>query len=119
MGALATIKHTLTAAVANAGTVVVPYPAGFVQADLENVTDYAVAVNANDVFKNGAGVLLAFGAADITVTNQSGISWPIGSALIITVGRTDRNGSYNLTLGEAYNQAAAGDGSNPNYTPAA
>ena len=109
MGAKATIKYTLNSAVANNGTVVVPYPSGFNQAALTGISDYQIAVNNNDVFKNGAGVLLTFGASDITVTNQSGASWATGSNLIITVGRDDRLGSYNLTIGPAYNQAKAGN----------
>ena len=115
MGAMVTIRHTLATAVANSGTVNVAYPSGYAEADLDPLTDYQVAINNNDVFRNGAGVTVAPGVSNIVVTNSSGISWPAGSDLIITMGRTDRLGSYNVTIGTAYNQAAAGDGSNPNY----
>lgn len=115
MGSIVTIRHTLATAVANNGTVNLTYPSGYVEADLDPLTDYQLAVDKNDVYKNGAGVLVAPGVSNIVVTNQSGISWPAGSDLILTMGRTDRLGSYNLTIGTAYNQAAAGDGSNPNY----
>lgn len=109
MGSIATVKHTLTAAVANNGTVNLAYPAGFNEAALDPLTDYQLALNKNDVFKNGAGVLVEPGVSNIVVTNQSGISWPQGSELILTLGRNDRLGSYNLTLGTAYNQAKPGN----------
>lgn len=109
MGAIATVKHTLTAAVANNATVNLAYPSGFAEADLDPLTDYQLAVDKNDVYKNGAGVLVAPGVSNIVVTNQSGISWPSGAALLLTMGRTDRLGSYNLTLGPAYNQAKPGN----------
>lgn len=114
MGAIANQKYVLPAAVANAGTVVIPaYPAGFVQADLSATVGGRVAVNSNDVYPqaaSGAGtVLFTFGASTITLTNNSGIPWPAGSELIVSYGVNNRNGSYNLTIGTAYNQAKAGN----------
>lgn len=101
MSALANIKATLAAAVANAGTVVVPYPAGFVQADLNGTTGGSVAINSNDRWPqaaSGAGtVAFTFGASNITITNNSGVTWPASAELIAGFGRRDINGNYNLT----------------------
>lgn len=101
MGSLANIKTILGTAVANAGTVVVAYPAGTNQALLTGTTGGSVAVNANDTYKqaaSGAGtVAFTFGASNITITNNSGATWPAGAELIASFGRVDINGSYNLT----------------------
>lgn len=103
MGSLANIKTILATAVANAGTVIVPYPAGTTQAMLTGTTGGSVAISANDVYKqagSGAGtVAFTFGliGTGITITNNSGVAWPAGAELIASFGRTDINGSYNLT----------------------
>lgn len=100
MGSLAIARHTLTAPVANGGTVVVPYPTGTTQADLTDTTGGSVAINENDVYPqgNGAGtVAFAFGATDVTITNNSGVTWHTGSHLTAGFGSNTINGSYNLT----------------------
>lgn len=108
MGAKGNSKVTLAAAVANAGTVTLPYPAGLVQADLTGETGGQVAVN-GDVFNEGTGagtVAIAYGATSITVTNNSGAAWPVGAEVIGSYGRIDINGSYNLTWPKAVQDAA-------------
>lgn len=113
MGAIAITKTTLASAVANAGTVVVSYPAGQTQASLQNSIGGVVAVANNESYKqaaSGAGtVAFAFGASNVTITNNSGVTWPAGAELIISFGRVDRNGSYNLVIGTAADTAKAGN----------
>lgn len=118
MGAIANVKQTLAAAVANAGTVVIAaYPAGTDKALLDGTAGGVVAVNST-TYKQGAGagtVAIAYGASSITITNNTGETWPAGADFVASFGRTDKNGSYNLVIGTGRQDAAAGDGSNPNY----
>lgn len=95
--ALAIQTVRLNAAVANAGTVVVPYPAGFNQAALIGSTGGAVSINNNDTYfqlPSGVRVNYTFGASDITITNNTGVSWPIGAELVASFGRSTIEGRY-------------------------
>lgn len=98
---IANKKITLGAAVAAAGTVVTSYPAGQTQATLQATTGGSLALETGETFKqaaSGAGtVLFAFGASDITITNNSGAAWPAGTDIFVSFGQVDINGSYNLT----------------------
>lgn len=99
MGAIGNKKFQLASAVANAGTVVTSYPAPLVQADLLGTTGGSVAVDGN-VWKQGTGagtVAFTYGSSTITITNNSGVSWPAGADIFAGFGRVDINGSYNLT----------------------
>lgn len=101
-------KVLLAAAVANAGTVTLPYPTGTVQADFTGETGGQVAVG-HDVFPEGTGagtVTIVYGASNITITNNSGVAWPAGTEVIGSYGRIDINGSYNLTWPKAVQDAA-------------
>ena len=115
MGSLGTTKVTLSSAVANGATLTVAYPTGLDRAALSGTTGGAAALNNNDTFPQAASgtgtVAFAFGASNITVTNNSGIAWAAGSELIFSFGKTSRNGSYNVTVGGDRLQAAPGDGS--------
>ncbi len=98
MGAIATTKYTLASAVADGGTFTVAYPSGTDQALLTGTTGSSIAINANDVWKQGSGgATFTFGASNITVTNDSDVTWAAGSEVVISFGRRDINGSYNLT----------------------
>ena len=98
--ALANLKHTLAAAVANAGTFTTPYPAGFTQAMLNGSTLGQLALKSGETFPqaaSGAGtVAFSFGASTITVTNNTGNALPAGD-ITLSFGAVDINGSYNLT----------------------
>ncbi len=114
MGSLATTPAiTITTAVPNAGTLTVSYPAGFTQASLQATTGGSVSLNSNDTFPqaaSGAGtVAFAFGASNITVTNNTGVTWAVGDVVRFGFGINNRLGSYNLTIGTEYNQAKAGN----------
>lgn len=114
MGSIATTPSiTITTAVAPAGTLVVAYPAGQTQASLQATTGGSVSLNSNDTFPqaaSGAGtVAFAFGASNITVTNNTGVTWAVGDTVRFGFGINNRLGSYNLTIGTEYNQAKAGN----------
>lgn len=91
----------LGSAVANAGTVTVPYPAGtnqafFTGANAAANTGAAV-LNNNEVYPeaaSGVRINLTYGASDITLTNNTGVSWPAGSTVRVQLGRAgnDRPG---------------------------
>lgn len=98
MGALANKKFTLGTAVANAGTVVTSYPAGFAQADLLGTTGGVLVVEGNIWRQGASGFTVVFGASDITITNTSPVTWAAGAEVTVSFGRIDINGSYNLTL---------------------
>lgn len=92
---------TLAAAVANAGTVLVAYPSGRVQADFigANVATNtgSLVLNGNEVYPEaGSGVRVNFtyNAGDITVTNNTGVTWAAGSTIRAQFGRAgnDRPG---------------------------
>jgi hypothetical protein len=84
----------LAAAVANAGTVTVAYPSGttqasFIGANVATNTGFAV-LNGNEVYPEaGSGVRVNFtyNGGDITVTNNTGVTWAAGSTLRLQFGR--------------------------------
>lgn len=91
----------LAAAVANAGTLVVAYPAGRVQADFiganASANSGSAVLNSNEVYPeaaSGVRVNFTYNAGDVTVTNNTGVSWPAGSTLRVQFGRAgnDRPG---------------------------
>lgn len=109
VSAKANTKMVLAAPVADEGTVVIPYPAGFVQADLTGTTGGQL-VNAMGDFvlpQAAGGVTFTFGATGtgITVTNDSGAAIPAGE-YYLSFGQVDINGSYNLTWPKAVQDAA-------------
>lgn len=92
---------TLAAAVANAGTVLVAYPAGttqasFIGANVATNTGFVV-LNGNEVYPeagSGVRINLTYNAGDVTVTNNTGVAWPAGSTIRVQMGRAgnDRPG---------------------------
>jgi len=98
MGAIAKTTATLASAVNDGGTVTVSYPAGTVQATLLGTTGGQVVVNSNDYWNqaaSGAGtVAFTFGSSNITVTNNTGVTWAAGSDLILSFGHSDNDGRY-------------------------
>lgn len=94
------VKSVLAAAVANAGTVTLAYPAGTAQADFTGANaaaDGLVVLNGNDVYNekvSGVRVNFTYGASNITLTNNTGVSWPAGATLVAQLGQAgnDRPG---------------------------
>lgn len=100
VSAIANLRHTTAANVANAATFTVPYPAGTTQATLTGSTGGQLALKGGESYKQGTGagtVTFAFGASDITVTNNTGNAIPAASLVYLSFGEVDINGSYNLT----------------------
>lgn len=94
-----TTTITLASAVADDGTVTVPYPTGTAQADFTGANaaaDGVAIVNDNAVYRetDTDGISLSYGASNITLTNESTVSWPAGSKVIVQLGQagTDRPG---------------------------
>lgn len=112
MGAIANTTATLASAVADDATFTLSYPSGATRATLRDSSGGSIAIGANDVWDEGAsGVEFTYNAGDITVTNRSGVTWAAGSDVVVSFGQTDRNGSYNVSIGTAANQAAPGTAS--------
>ena len=115
MSALANIKTVLAAAVADGATLTLAYPSGFTQAKLNGSTGGQIAIN-QDRWKQGAGgFTVAFGPSDITVTNDSDVSWPKDAEVIASFGDTTQDGSYNPDIRQgpiASLTAATGTASN-------
>lgn len=100
VSAIANLEHTLAAAVANAATFTVPYPAGTTQAILTGSTGGQLVRESGETYLQGTGagtIALAFGASNITVTNNTGNALPAAAKLYLSFGEVDINGSYNLT----------------------
>ncbi|HWU92962.1 MAG TPA: hypothetical protein VN106_06905 [Sphingomicrobium sp.] len=81
-----TLGTILAAAVADTGTFTVAYPTGTTQLDfnvgLAKLSGCYVVLNGNDKISYGSSgvyIDISFGASNITITNHSGYSWPIGT----------------------------------------
>lgn len=99
MGAIAVTQVTLAAAVANAATFTVPYPAGITQANLLGSTGGKMVVNGDAAYDQGAGGFTAvFGTSNITVTNATNAALPAGSVIGISFGRNDNSGRFNTRV---------------------
>ena len=95
-----TVKITLGADVANAGTFTVAYPAGTNAGDYSNAVGHYMSINGSR-FNQPENMTLSFGAASVTVTNTSGATIPAGSTGAFTFNRAGktvaikgRNGVY-------------------------
>lgn len=111
MGSLVTFKSPILTDVAVNGTFTVPYPNGYSSVSLANAGDGYLALNDNEVFRQGVGVQFTFGASNITVQNTSPLVWPAGTVVNIGLSRTNPRGSYNLFFGNRPSEATQGDGS--------
>ena len=97
--AIVTTTHSLAAAVADAATFTVPYPAGFDQDALTGTTGGEVLVGENDVWQqDDPGFAFSFGASNITVTNNTGATLAAGTDLKISFGDRTKDGSYNADV---------------------
>lgn len=110
MGAMGVTKTILASAVADGGTVTVAYPTGTTQASLTDSTGGEVSINdgAGGTFQQGAGgFTVSFGASNITITNDSDVTWPAQATFYASFGETDINGNYNLTYPRQVQDAVA------------
>jgi hypothetical protein len=108
MSSLGIITAVLASDVADDGTVAVSYPTG------QNAQTLAGSIGGDLTVGDGAygaweqadpGFSVSYGASTITITNLSGITWPAGQTLRLSLGTVPRAGSYNLTAGGANGQA--------------
>jgi len=96
----ATVRTTLAVDVANAGTFTVPYPTGTVQADYQganagNTSDNMVVFDPSGDKYVGAQVGFAYGASNVTVTNNSGVTFAAGRTAVVGLPRIDPIQRYN------------------------
>lgn len=112
MSSLGYVKQTLATAVANNGTVTVPYPTGTTRGSLAGSSsgDLTIDSGAGGILNEGAANFsLSYGASLITITNLSGYSWPAGAELRVSFGENAPTGSYNTTVGGAGGAAQPGE----------
>lgn len=110
----ATAVVVLAAAVANGGTFDVAYPSGTsqlsFQAGLAGSAHYAV-LNNNDRWASAnPGIAVSFGASLITITNNSGYSWPAETSVRLQFAKNAGYARIPITLGlPALSEIANGD----------
>lgn len=99
--AVANLEYLTPTAIANAGTFTVPYPTGQTQTTLNGSTLGQLALASGDAFPQAASgngtVAFSFGASNITVTNNTGVTIPANTKMFLSFGAVDINGSYNVT----------------------
>lgn len=100
MGALGTKTHSLVSTVANGGTFTTSYPAGTTQTSLLGSLGGILRLNGTGArYKQQAGGFSAtFNTSDITITNDSGVSWAAGDTMTISFGT-------NHTIPGSFNQS--------------
>lgn len=77
------IRHTLSASVANAGAFTVAYPDNKNSGSYELGVDHSVISNKYGNFYDGAKVSFAFGATNVTITNNSGVTLEAGTEILV------------------------------------
>ncbi|MBZ9706069.1 hypothetical protein LB543_04960 [Mesorhizobium sp. ESP7-2] len=108
MSSLGIVTAVLASDVADDGTVAVAYPTGQTKLTLTGSVGGDLTINdgAGGIFEQAdPGFSVSYGASTITITNLSGLTWPSGATLRLSLGTVPRNGSYNLTVGGADGQA--------------
>ena len=99
------VKHTLASAVADAGTFNVDYPTNRDAGDYQGGTDHAIASNKYGELTALAGqISVSFGASNVTITNNSGVSLDSGTVLQV---QFDRIGDDEDTLASTDNMMDA------------
>src|SRR5690606_7081074 len=98
--AIANKTHTLASNVADAANFTTAYPSGSVQADLIGSTGAVIFDKSTQaLYRQGTGgFTLTFGSSNITVTNDSDVTWLSGAELILSFGDSDVDGSYNADV---------------------
>ena len=111
MSSLGYITHTLVAAVADDATVAVAYPTGTTQAMLAGSAGGDLTLNDGALGRfeqDASGFSASFGASTITITNLTGMTWPLGTELNISFGDTPYAGSFNHSIGGLPGQVSEG-----------
>jgi hypothetical protein len=107
------VETVLASAVADDGTFDVAYPTGTTQlsftAGLAGASHY-VMLNDNEKWTAAdPGIAVSFGASAITITNQSGYSWPAGTKVLAAFDQVDGNQVAWLTFPVKLAKLANGD----------
>lgn len=79
---LQTVRGTLSAAVANLGTFTVSYPTNTDSGTFTGAVNHKININQVDL-TSPKSFILTFGTSSITVTNETGSSWPVGANYIL------------------------------------
>jgi hypothetical protein len=79
---LKTLTGVLAAAVADAGTVVINYPAGYTRGDFIPGVNHKLVMNQAEL-KAPNKITLSFGASSVTITNKTGATWPAASPYVL------------------------------------
>lgn len=91
---------TLTTAVANSGTVTVSYPSGFAQANFilkrSTTTNQQVILNKNENLTTSQASI-TYGSSNMTLTNNSGYTWPIGTVIDLQLAYVDIDSGMEVT----------------------
>lgn len=88
-----TIAHTLASAVANAGTVVVAYPTGKDAGDYALGYGHKVSIRGIGLYTEPAGIAITLGTDDVTVTNNTGVTWPAGTPIFVQLDQAGGSGT--------------------------
>lgn len=86
------LKGVLAAAVANGGTLVLNYPAGYTRGDFVMGTEHGVVAN-QVTYSSPEKVGFAFNAGNITITNNSGTIWPANAPYFVQLEQPGDKGS--------------------------
>jgi hypothetical protein len=94
-----TTKMQLAADVLNAGTVTVAYPTGTVQADYTSgnagVTSDNMAIIGGTKYTGASALGYVYGVSNITVTNNTGVTWTANSECYFGFPKADPTLKYN------------------------
>lgn len=100
------VNTTLGSAVADSATFTANYPSGTNKGTYYGGTGHRMSV-AKNAYTAPNGFTLTFNAADITVTNNSGVTWAAGSAIVLELQIPGELNSY-LDSGSAKRAVAVG-----------
>lgn len=85
-----TVLTTLSAAVGSGGTYTASYPSGRTAEDYLGGTDHTISTQSyRTLFATAGEFTLTFGASNITVTNNSGFSMPVGTKVWLNLDRAE------------------------------
>lgn len=103
------VQTTLPAAVADAATFAIAYPTGTSQATfLSGLAAAASYIHVNSDRWAAASFAISYDASEITITNNSGVTWAAGSTIVLSLDRVDGNDVVELVF--PVNLAAVANG---------
>ena len=98
MGAIGNVTTLLAAAVANAATFTVSYPAGVTRNALLTSSGGRMTVDNDAAYAEGAsGFTTSYGTSSITITNTTGVTLAANASIVLSFGEFPDDGVYILT----------------------